>query len=137
VRAPIDATVLKVNIHAGEYGQPGVLASPLMTLGAIGRLHLRVEVDEADAWRARAGAQAVAMMRGNPALRTPLTFIRFEPVVVPKHSLTGVDDRVDTRVLEAIYSFDPARFPVHVGQAVDVFIAAPPAAAAHWASAPP
>ena len=36
-----------------------------------------------------------AFLRGNPALRTPLRFIRFEPVVVPKHSLTGVDDRVE------------------------------------------
>jgi HlyD family secretion protein len=48
-------------------------------------------------------------------------------MVVAKHSLSGTDDRVDTRVLEAIYSFDPSRFPARVGQELDVFIAAPPA----------
>lgn len=127
VRAPIDATVLRVNIHAGEYAQPGVLAAPLMMLGAIDELHLRVEVDEADAWRVNAGAEAIGLARGNPSIRTRLKFIRLEPVVVPKHNLTGVDDRVDTRVLEAIYAFDPATFPARVGQEVDVFIAAPSA----------
>jgi len=33
--------------------------------------------------------------------------VRFEPYVVPKRSLTGDStERVDTRVLQAIYSFD-------------------------------
>jgi HlyD family secretion protein len=127
VRAPIDATVLKVNIHPGEYAQPGVLTTPLLTLGALDQLHLRVEVDQEDAWRIAAGAPAIALVRGNPSLRTPLKFVRFEPMVVPKHSLSGTDDRVDTRVLEAIYSFDPSRFPARVGQELDVFIAAPSA----------
>jgi HlyD family secretion protein len=136
VRAPIDATVLKVNIHVGEYAQPGVLPTPLLTLGALGQLHLRVEVDEEDSWRIAAGAPAVAMVRGNPALRTSLKFVRFEPMEVAKHSLTGTDDRVDTRVLEAIYSFDPSRFPARVGQQLDVFIAAPSAVPALSSSAP-
>ena len=34
-------------------------------------------------------------------------------------------ERVDTRVLQVIYAFDPATFPVYVGQQVDVFIATP------------
>jgi HlyD family secretion protein len=127
VRAPIDATVLRVNIHVGEYAQPGVLAAPLLTLGALDELHLRVEMDEEDAWRIAAGAPAIALVRGNPSLRTALKFVRFEPMVVPKHSLSGTDDRVDTRVVEAIYSFDPSRFPARVGQELDVFIAAPSA----------
>jgi multidrug resistance efflux pump len=126
VRAPIDATVLKVNVHVGEYAQPGVLAKPLLMLGALDQLHLRVEVDEDDAWRIAAGARAVAMVHGNPAIRTELKFVRCEPLVVPKQNLSGVDDRVDTRVLETIYSFDPSRFPARVGQELDVFIAAPP-----------
>jgi HlyD family secretion protein len=137
VRAPIDATVLKVNIHVGEYAQPGVLARPLLTLGALVQLHLRVEVDESDAWRVAAQAPAIALVRGNPSLRTKLKFVRFEPMVVPKHSLNGEDDRVDTRVLEAIYSFDPSRFPARVGQELDVFIAAPPAAPEHFSAAAP
>jgi hypothetical protein len=33
-------------------------------------------------------------------------------------------ERVDTRVLQVIYSFDPTGLPVHVGQQVEVFIEA-------------
>jgi len=41
-------------------------------------------------------------------------------------SLTGQGtERTDTRVLQVIYSFDPAALPVYVGQQVDVFIEAP------------
>jgi HlyD family secretion protein len=60
-------------------------------------------------------------LRGNPEISVPLTFVRFEPYVLAKRSLTGdTTERVDTRVLQAIYEF--AAF---VGQQVDVFIAAP------------
>jgi len=46
--------------------------------------------------------------------------------VLPKRSLTGdTTERVDTRVLQAIYEFAPSEFPAFVGQQVDVFIAAP------------
>jgi HlyD family secretion protein len=126
VRAPIQSTILKVNVHRGEYAQPGVLTTPLMTLGAIDELHVRVEVDQEDAWRITAGALAVAMVRGNPNLHTYLKFVRFEPAIVPKHYLSDTDDRVDTRVLEVIYSFEPSRLNARVGQQLDVFIAVPP-----------
>ena len=33
---------------------------------------------------------------------------------------------LDTRVLQALYSFDPKSLPVYVGQQMDVFIEAPP-----------
>lgn len=47
-----------------------------------------------------------------------------EPFVVPKKSLTGdTTERVDTRVLQVIYKFDPAgQTPLFVGQQVEVFI---------------
>ena len=126
VRAPINATVLRVNIHLGEYAQPGVLNTPLMTVGALDQLHLRVQVDEEDAWRIEATAPAVAMVPGNPDLRTKLKFVRFEPSAVAKRNLTGMDERVDERVIEAIYSFDPSQIPARVGEALDVFIESSP-----------
>lgn len=46
--------------------------------------------------------------------------------MVPKVSLTGQStERTDTRVLQVIYSFDPATLPIYVGQQMDVFIEAP------------
>jgi hypothetical protein len=44
--------------------------------------------------------------------------------VIPKVSLTGSStERVDTRVLQVIFSFaPPEKFRAYVGQQIDVFI---------------
>jgi multidrug efflux pump subunit AcrA (membrane-fusion protein) len=126
VRAPVDCTVLQVNVRKGEFANAGALATPLMLVGDLGALHVRVDVDENDAWRLERGARAEAYVRGNGDLRTPLEFVRVEPYVVPKRSLTGEStERVDTRVLQVIYRFDPKSLAVYVGQQMDVFIEAP------------
>jgi len=126
VKAPISGAILKVNVRLGEYAQAGVLPDPLMTMGSVEPLHVRVDIDETETWRVRPGNSAIARLRGNPDISTPLTFVRFEPYVLPKRSLTGdTTERVDTRVLQALYQFAPSEFPAFVGQQVDVFIAAP------------
>ena len=67
----------------------------------------------------------MASVRGDAGVKTPLSFVRFEPFVVPKKSLTGDgSERVDTRVLQAIYSIDGVDAPVFVGQQLDAFIEA-------------
>jgi multidrug efflux pump subunit AcrA (membrane-fusion protein) len=125
-RAPIDGTLLQVNLRVGEYAPTGVLTRPLMLLGDTRTLHVRADIDENDAWRFRGDAHAVAFLRGNRDFRTELAPVRVEPYVVPKRSLTGDStERVDTRVLQVLYSFDPAHFGAYVGQQVDVFIEAP------------
>jgi multidrug efflux pump subunit AcrA (membrane-fusion protein) len=127
IRALVPGQVLQVNIRPGEFAQAGVLQTPLMLLGDVERLHLRVDVDENDAWRVRGEAPAVAFVRGNRELKTPLQFVRTEPYIVPKRSLTGEPtERVDTRVLQILYGFDRGELPVYVGQQMDVFIEAPP-----------
>jgi HlyD family secretion protein len=127
VKAPIDGAILKVNMRLGEYAQAGVLSEPLMTMGSVNPLRVRVDIDETETWRVRPGHSATARLRGNAEISAPLTFVRFEPYVLPKRSLTGdKTERVDTRVLQAIYEFAPAEFPAFVGQQVDVFIDAPP-----------
>jgi HlyD family secretion protein len=106
--------------------QAGVLANPLMTMGSADPLHVRADVDEADSWRIDAKGPAIARLRGNPAISAPLNFVRFEPYVLPKRSLSGDNtERVDTRVLQVIYAFAPKDFPAFVGQQVDIFIKAP------------
>ena len=131
VKAPIDGAILKVNVRLGEYAQAGVLSDPLMTMGLVDPLHVRVDIDETETWRIRPGHAALARLRGNPEISAPLTFVRFEPYGLAKRSLTGdTTERVDTRALQAIYEFAPSAFPAFVGQQVDVFIAAPSRAAA-------
>lgn len=126
VRAPVDGQVLQLKVHPGEYAPAGPQTEPLILLGNVDKLHVRVDVDENDAWRIKPGAVATGFLRGNKDVRTELKFVRFEPYVVPKRSLTGdSSERVDTRVLQVIYSFDRGELPIYVGQQMDVFIDAP------------
>jgi HlyD family secretion protein len=123
VRAPVDGEVMQLKIHLGEFAPTGVLTQPLILLGSVQPMNVRVNVDENDAWRVRANAQAVGYLRGNNQIRTPLQFVRFEPYVVPKMSLTGDStERVDTRVLQVIYSFERGELPIYVGQQMDIYI---------------
>lgn len=127
VRAPVDGEILQLNIRIGEFAQSGVLQRPLILLGNVDRLHVRVDIDENDAWRFRKNAPGLAFVRGNRELKTPLVFERVEPFVVPKRSLTGdSNERVDTRVMQAVYSFERGELPIFVGQQMDVFIEALP-----------
>lgn len=126
VRAPVDGEVLQLTLRPGEFAAAGVLAEPLLLLGSVDPMHVRVNVDENDAWRVKSGAPAVAFLKGNKDIQTQLRFVRFEPYVVPKRSLTGDStERVDTRVLQVIYSFDRRNLPIYVGQQMNVFIEAP------------
>jgi RND family efflux transporter MFP subunit len=128
VKAPVDGEVLQVNIRPGEFAQAGTLSIPLLVMGNLDQLHVRVDIDENDAWRFRPGGKAVAYLRGNRDFSTELKLAYVEPYVVPKRSLTGDStERVDMRVLQALYSFDRSKLNAYVGQQVDVFIEAPDA----------
>jgi len=123
VRAPLDAEVLQVKVRVGEFAPAAATANPLILLGRSKPLHVRVDVDENEAWRVQQGAPAVGHVRGNADLKAPLQFVRFEPFVVPKRSLTGDStERVDTRVLQVIYRVERDDVPLFVGQQLDVFI---------------
>lgn len=123
VRAPLDGTVLQVNIRAGEAITPAS-AKPPMLVGNIKELQVRADVDEQVAPRVRAGAAATGYVRGDAKRQIPLAFVRIEPFVIPKVSLTGgSSERVDTRVLQVIYRFaNPVDHPLYVGQQMDLFI---------------
>jgi hypothetical protein len=124
----VDGQVLQVNVRPGEFvGAPP--SQPLVVLGSVDRLHVRVDIDEHDIPRAYPSFQtaipAFASPRGDPSLKIPLTFVRVEPYVIPKKSLTGDNtERVDTRVLQAIYQVDRAEPVLFVGMQVDVFLEA-------------
>jgi len=126
VRAPVPGAILQMKIRPGEYAQSGVLATPLMVLGNDTLLHVRVDIDQSDAWRFQPNARAVAYVRGNSNLKTTLQYVRTDPDVVPQALLTGdATQRTDTRVLQVVYSFKRSALPTYVGQLMDVFIQAP------------
>lgn len=125
IRAPRDGSVLQINIRAGENAETKP-TDPLMILGDVDRFQIRADVDEQNAPLVQTNQPAVAFLKGNRDLPLPLRFIRIEPFVIPKKSLTGDNtERVDTRVLQIIFEMDRAAVPLYVGQQVDVFINRP------------
>ena len=123
IRAPKSGTILSVKIREGEFIPASVLANPLITMGKIDPLHIRVDIDESEIPRFRADAVATATLRGSSTPGVKLQYVRTEPLVVPKRNLTGtVSERVDTRVMQVIYSISPASLRAIVGQQVDVYI---------------
>lgn len=122
VKALVDGEVLQVNVRPGEFVTT-FAAQPLILLGNTRQLHARVDIDENDIPRLRPGAPAMAMLKGRSGETFPLKFVRVEPFVIPKRSLTGENvERVDTRVLQVIYTIDTRGKTLYVGQQLDVFI---------------
>jgi HlyD family secretion protein len=123
VRALSPGKILQINVHPGEYVQGGGQAKPVMLLGNDQQLQVRVDVDEFDAYRVASGATAAAFARGAPDRSIALKFERIEPYVVPKNAMTGSPtERVDSRVLQVIYSVEASALPVYIGQQLDVYI---------------
>ncbi|MCG3136591.1 MAG: Inner membrane protein YibH [Phycisphaerae bacterium] len=126
VRATVDGEILQVDVRPGEFVATPPL-QPLIVLGDLSKLHARVDIDENDIPRLNTAASAKAFARGAPQEAFTLHFVRIEPYVIPKRSLTGQTfERVDTRVLQLIYVIDAPPGKLFVGQQVDVFIDSPP-----------
>ena len=132
VRAPIAGEILAVNIRSGEFvsTQGGGNSTPFIQMGETNPLHVRVDIDENEIARVAMGAPAVISPRGAAELHVKATFVRAEPQVVPKRSLTNsAAERVDVRVLQLIYALPPSE-AFRVGQQIDAFIPARSGAAA-------
>lgn len=127
VRAPIAGEILAVNIRPGEYvSTTGGNSEPFIRMGETRPLHIRIDIDEDDATRLALGKPAIVSPRGAAERRFEAGFVRAEPLVVPKRSLTNsAAERVDVRVLQVIYALpEAARGTFRVGQQVDAFIPA-------------
>lgn len=123
VRSPITGTILQVNVRAGEFAAAGAGKAPLV-IGDISQVQVRADIDEQLAPRIREGATAVGYLKGDTKAPLALEFVRIEPFIIPKTSLTGAStERVDTRVLQVIYKL-PAQAgrQIYVGQQLDLFI---------------
>jgi multidrug resistance efflux pump len=123
VRAPRAGTILQLNIREGEFAAPTNRTSPIV-LGDLTSFQVRADVDEQNAVHIKKKQKATAYLKGDSKNSYPLEFVRIEPYVIPKVSLTGAStERVDTRVLQVIFKLKaPEGKSIYVGQQVDVFI---------------
>jgi multidrug efflux pump subunit AcrA (membrane-fusion protein) len=128
VRAPRAGTVLQVNTRVGQYATAGPAPGdnePLIVMGETDPLHVRIDIDENEIGRAAIGKPAVVSPRGNADIRVRASFVRAEPLIVPKRSLTNsTAERVDVRVLQLIYALPPDARTFFVGQQVDAYVPA-------------
>jgi multidrug resistance efflux pump len=122
VVAPIDGEILQCKVHPGEYATAGQLTQPLILMGDTSHLNVRADIDEEDAGRVQSGAEATGSPRGRSSIKLPLRFVRVEPYLIPKKSLTGDStERVDTRVMQVLFQID-GETQVRPGEQLDVFI---------------
>jgi multidrug efflux pump subunit AcrA (membrane-fusion protein) len=134
VRAPQSSTVLQVNTRVGQYATAGPgpgSQDPLIILGETNPLHVRIDIDENEIGRVAIGQPAIVSPRGSANVRVRATFVRAEPLVVPKTSLTNsTAERVDVRVLQLIFALPTDASQFFVGQQVDSYVPAKQIAAA-------
>ena len=139
VAAPSSGEILAVDVRPGEFvqaGQQGSNSTPYVQMGETRPLRVRIDIDEDEATRVALGSAAVVSPRGAADRQVRARFVRAEPQVVPKRSLTNsAAERVDVRVLQLIYELPPTDGLFRVGQQVDAFIAARPATAQRKAAA--
>lgn len=125
IRSPLNATVLQIKIHEGEFPPSDQSRTPPMIIGNTDTLHLRVNINQFDSSFFDPKEPAVAFLQGNANIEFPLKFVHMEPFFVTKQNLTNdLTEKVDTRVLQAIYSFKEGEERIFVGQQMDVFIKA-------------
>lgn len=140
VRAPTSAEVLQVRVREGEFataGPPmGGNRDPLITMGVTRPVHVRVDIDENEIERVALGRPAIISPRGDSGQQVRAAFVRAEPLIVPKRSLTNSStERVDVRVLQLIYALPMQGHQYFVGQQVDAFVPAKAASAERTAAA--
>jgi multidrug efflux pump subunit AcrA (membrane-fusion protein) len=125
-RAPFDAVVYKVSARPGQHAPAAVapvVDDALVVLGAPPPLNIRVDINEEDAPRLNPAAPAQAFPRGDASRPLALTLLRIEPLAIPKRDLSGrPSERVDTRVVQAIYQITDPHDHLRPGQRVDVYI---------------
>lgn len=113
--------ILQANLRPGEYNLAGPAAEPLVLVGVVDRLRVRVDIDENDAWRFDPAAPAAAFVRGNPGLKPPCVSSTWN--LRRLLLLTGgSQERVDTSRAPGPLQLRAGILPVYAGQQVDVYI---------------
>ena len=126
VTAMAEGEVLQVNVRPGQFAA-SIWKDPLIVLGDVKTLNVRIDIDEQDVPFFDENAPAYATLKGRPGYRFELSkVVKVEPYVIPKKSLTGDNsERVDTRVLQVVYALPEQRdIPLYVGQQMDVYLRA-------------
>lgn len=102
IRSPIDATVLEIKYRVGEYVQPGQ-GDPLVVLGDLGEIRVRMDLDERDVGRVTVGSTALVRAIAFPGRDFPARVVSVARRMGRKNVRTDdPTERNDTKILEVV-----------------------------------
>jgi HlyD family secretion protein len=120
IRAPIDGTVLQINIRPGELASPSA-PQPVVTVGDLSKLRVRAEIDERDYGEIKVGQKVVVR---SPAFRgrdVAGTVSSVAPIIeAARIGARGGRNLTDINVAEVVIDL-AERGPFAVGMKVDVY----------------
>jgi len=106
VRAPIAGEILEVKYRVGEHFAPGG-AEPLLVMGDMRRLHVRMDVDELDVAHVVLGAHAFVVAEAYGARRFGGRVVEVGRRMGRRNLRTDDPvERIDTKVLEVVIELD-------------------------------
>jgi len=120
IRAPIDGTVLQININPGELAAPSAL-QPLLSIADLSMLNVRAELDERDISEIKVGQAASVRAAAFPGKEFAGTVTSIAPLVEPSRlSARGSNSRADVDAVEVVVKLAQPG-PLTAGMKVDVY----------------
>ena len=127
IRAPIDGTVLQINIHPGELAAPSAL-QPLLLVANVSTLNVRAELDERDVAGIKVGQAASVRAAAFADKEFAGTVTSIGPLVEPSRlSSRGSGNRTDVDAVEVVVRLEQPG-PLTTGMKVDVYFSSDSAA---------
>lgn len=121
IRAPLDGRVLRRYRKSGE-SVSGKGDTPVVSLGDLRTLRVRVDVDESDVARLHIGQPAWVTADAYGDKRFTGKVVRIGQALGRKNIRTDEPtERVDTKILETLVELDPGQ-NLHIGLRVDAFL---------------
>jgi HlyD family secretion protein len=120
IRAPIDGTILQININPGEIAAPSAL-QPLLLIANLSTLNVRAELDERDVAEIKVGQAASIRAAAYPDKEFSGTVTSVAPLVEPSRlSARGSNNRADVDAVEVVVKLTQPG-PLTTGMKVDVY----------------
>ena len=121
IRSPMDGIILRKFRHAGE-SVSTQFDSPIVTLADDSALRVRLDVDETDVARLKAGQAAFVTAEAFGSRKFTGHVLRVGRILGKKNVRTDEpSERVDTKILETLVELDPGQI-LPLGLRVDSFV---------------
>ena len=120
IRAPIDGTILQLNINPGELATPSAL-QPVLSIANLTTLNVRAELDERDVSEIKLGQAASVRAAAFPGKEFAGTVTSIAPVVEPSRlGARGAEQPDRCRCVEVVVKLAQPG-PLTTGMKVDVY----------------